>query len=280
MDRERHLIITPDGTEKTVYSVCDQGLSNLLRITLLEIFSLKDIQSPKIKKFQSAINSPIKIIKNKSNNTLQTSVIVSMNEILFECKTQMPCDLHKQSSWKPLCEDMIEMNIVHSSFQNFNFSVFAIKNLIDNKHYYFTDIKTITKIKELSFIISCFLEENYIKKSFTKIYKKVMSNDSTIDILESVEKFNFLKENMLFLMTCISEYQQPDMLLASFLKNKILPNTWLSGDLFFKEFSESINTSSDYIKESIIHTYDKYLLYLNLNNNLVSCKNKTKCVKL
>lgn len=280
MNRERHLIITPDGLEKTVYSIYEQDLSNLLRITLLEIFALKDIQSPKIQKFQSAINSPIKIIKNKSNRTLQTSVIFSMNEIVFECKTQMPCDLHQQSSWKPLCEDMIEMNIVHSSFQDFNFSVFAIKNVIDNKHYYFTDMKTLTKIKQLSFMISCFLEENYIKKSFTQVYKKVMSNNPAADILESVEKFNFLKDNKLFLMTCISEYQHPDVLLASFLQNKILPKIWLSGELFFKEFAESITTSSDYIKESIINTYDKYLLYVNLNNNLVTCQNKTKCVKI
>lgn len=280
MNRERHLIITPDGLEKTVYSIYEQDLSNLLRITLLELFTLKDIQSPKVKKFQSAINSPIKILKNKSNLKLQTSVIVSMNEVVFECKTQMPCDLYQQSSWKPLCEDMIELNIKHSVLNDFNFSVFAIKNIVDNKHYYFVDITTLGKIKNLSFMISCFLEENHIKKSFTQVYKKVMNNNQVAEILETLEKNKFLKDNKLFLMTCISEYKQPELLLASFLQNKILPKVWNSGELFFKEFAHSINTSSDSIKELIVHTYDKYLLYVNLNQNLTSCQNKTKCVKI
>ena len=64
------------------------------------------------------------------------------------------------------------------------------------------------------------------------------------------------------------------------LQNKILPKVWNSGELFFKEFAHSINTSSDSIKELIVHTYDKYLLYVNLNQNLTSCQNKTKCVKI
>lgn len=280
MNRERHLIITPDGLEKTVYSIYEQDLSHLLRITLLEIFALKDIQSPKIKNFQSVINSPIKIIKNKSNLKLQTSVIVSMNEIIFECKTQMPCDLHAQSFWKPLCEDMIEMNIQHSSLPGVSFSVFAIKNIINNKHYYFADIKTLSKIQQLTFMLSCFLEENYIKKSFTQVYKKIMNNSEVQEIIDLLKEYNFLKENKLFLMTCISEYKQPDVLLASLLTNKILPKLWISGALFFNEFSDSITTSSNYIKESIINTYDKYLLYVSLNNNLVSCQNKVKCVKI
>lgn len=279
MNRDRHLIITPDGLEKTVYSIYEQDLSNLLRITLLEIFSLKDIQSPKIKKFQSAINSPIKIIKNKSNLKLQTSVEVLMNDILFECKTQMPCDLHQQSSWKPLCEDMLELNIKHKHLQDIHLSIFAIKNIIDNKHYYFADIKTIQKIKQLSFMISCFLEENHLKKSFTQIYKKIMNNNEVDDILEALENKKFLTENQLFLMTCISEYKQPDLLLASFLQNEILPKSWLCGESFFKEFSNSITTSSEYIKEMMINTYDKFLLYVNLNNNL-TCQKKAKCVKI
>lgn len=280
MKRERHLVITPDGLEKTVYSIYEQDLSNLLRITLLELFALKDIQSPKIHKFQSAINSPIKIIKHKSNLTLQTSVVVSMNEIIFSCKTQMPCDLHKQSSWKPLCEDMIELNIAHSSLTDFNFSVFAIKNLIDNKHYYFTDIKTIHKMKQLSFMISCFLEENYIKKSFTQVYKKIMNNNNISDILELLEKYDFLKDNQLFLMTCISEYKHPDLLLASLLNHKLLPKLWSSGLTFFQEFSDSLTTSSDSLKEMIINTYDKYLLFVQLKDQLVPCQNKVKCVKI
>lgn len=279
MTRDRHLIITPDGIEKTVYSVCEQDLSNLLRITLLEIFSLKDIQSPKIQHFQSVINSPIKIIKSKSNLKLQTSLIVSMNDIVFECKTQMPCDLHQQSLWKPLCEDMIQLNIAHKSLKDLNFSIFAIKNIVNNKHYYFTDMFTLQKIKQLSFMLSCFLEENYIKKSFTQVYKKIMSNSCVEDIIDIIENKNFLKENKLFLMTCISEYKQPSMLLAAFLQKKILPKNWCSGEEFFKEFSDSLTTSSEYIKETIINTYNKFLLYVNLNNNL-TCQKKTKCVKI
>lgn len=280
MNRERHLIITPDGLEKTVYSIDEQDLSHLLRITLLELFSLKDIQSPKVKNFQSAINSPIKILKNKSNLKLQTSIVVSMNEVVFECKTQMPCDLHQQSLWKPLCEDMIQLNIKHSILNDFNFSVFAIKNIVDNKHYYFADMTTLSKVKQLSFMISCFLEENNIKKSFTQVYKKIMNNNQVPDILEYLEKNQFLKDNKLFLMTCISEYKQPEILLASLLQNKILPKLWISGDLFFKEFAQSITTSSETIKDLIIHTYDKYLLFVNLNTNLGACQNKTKCVKI
>lgn len=279
MNRERHLIITPDGLEKTVYSINEQDLNNLLRITLLEIFSLKDIQSPKVKKFQSAMNSPIKIIKNKNNFKLQTSVEVSMNDILFECKTQMPFDLHLQSSWKPLCEDMIELNIKHKHLQDMKLSVFAIKNIIDNKHYYFTDIKTIQKIKQLSFLLSCFLEENHLKKSFTQIYKKIMGNSEVEDILNALKDKKFLIQNQLFLMTCISEYKQPDILLACFLQNEVLPKNWNCGESFFQEFSNSITTSSEYIKEMIINTYDKFLLYVSLNNTL-TCQNKSKCVKI
>ena len=137
MKRERNLIITPDGLEKTVYSIQEKELNNLLQSTLLSIFSLREVHSPKIKKYQSAINSPIKIIKSKSNLNLQTSVVVAMNDIIFECKTQMPCDLHRELSWKPLCEDMIELNIKHNLLSDFNFNVFAIKNAINNKHHYF-----------------------------------------------------------------------------------------------------------------------------------------------
>lgn len=279
MKRDRHLIITPNGLEKTVYSIYEQDLSHLLRITLLEIFSLKDIQSPKIRNFQSAVNSPIKIIKNKSNLHLQTSVEVLMNDILFECKTQMPCDLHKQSSWKPLCEDMLELNIQHQSLSEISLSVFAIKNAINNKHYYFADFKTIQKIKQLFFMLSCFLEENSLKKSFTHIYKKIMNDHDVDDILNSLKDKDCLTSNKVFLMTCISQYKQPNLLLASFLHNNILPKHWISGETFFEEFSNSITTSPEQIKDMMIHTYDKFLLYVNLNLQL-TCQNKVKYVKI
>jgi hypothetical protein len=279
MSLDKHLIITSEGLEKTVYSIYNHNLNNLLKITFLEIFLLKDIQSPKVQKFQSVINSPIKILKNKSNLKLQTSVIVSINEFIFECKTQIPCNLHNQSLWNPLCEDIIELNIKHKILDNINLSVFAIKNLIDNKHYYFADIKTIQKIKQLFFILSYFLEENHIKKSFTTIYKKIINNTSIEDILESFKNKQYLLDNHLFLITCISEYKQPDILLASFLQNKILPQHWTSGESFFKEFSNYIAIPSEHIKETIINTYDKFLLYMKLNNNL-TCQNKVKCAKI
>lgn len=282
MKRERLLIITPDGSEKTVYALKEEEneLNNLLKISLLEFFSIKDIQSPKLQNLQNTIKSPIKILKNKNNFQLQTSMIISMNEMIFECKTQMPQDLHKLNSWKPLCEDMIELNISHSILPNYHFSVFAIKNIITNKHHYFIDLQTVKKIKDLSFILSCFLEENYLKKSFTNVYKKVMNNSPVSDILEQLEHFNFLKSHECFLMNCVAEYKQPELLLTSFLQSNLLSKKWNCGNDFFKQFSSSINTSSDYIKESIIQTYNKFLLYVNLNNNLNSCQNKQKCAKI
>ena len=68
MKRDRLLIITPDGSEKTVYALKDEEneLHNLLRISLLELFSIKDIQSPKLQNLQNTIKSPIKILKNKA----------------------------------------------------------------------------------------------------------------------------------------------------------------------------------------------------------------------
>lgn len=282
MKRERLLIITPDGLEKTVYALKEEEneLNNLLRISLLELFSIKDIQSPKLQNIQNTLNSPIKILKSKNNFQLQTSMIISMNEMIFECKTQMPHDLHKLNSWKPLCEDVIELNISHSTLSNYNFSVFAIKNIITNKHHYFIDLPTVKKIKYLTFILSFFLEENYLKKSFTKVYKKVMNNSPVSDILEQLESFSFLKSNECFLMNCVAEYKQPELLLTSFLQSDLLSKKWNCGDDFFKQFSSSINTSSDYIKESIVQTYNKFLLYINLNNNLNSCQNKQKCAKI
>jgi hypothetical protein len=282
MERERLLIITPDGAEKTVYALLDEEseLTNLLRIFLLELFSIKDIQSPKLQNLQNTIKSPIKILKNKNNFQLQTSMIISMNEIIFECKTQMPHDLYKLNLWKPLCEDLIELNISHSILPNYKFSVFAIKNIITNKHNYFIDLSTMNKLKDLFFMLSCFLEENYLKKSFTKVYKKVMNNSPVNDILEQLESLSFLKTNESFLMNCVAEYKQPELLLTSLLQSNILDKKWNCGNDLFKQFSSSINPSSDYIKDSIIQTYNKFLLYVNLNNNLNSCQNKQKCSKI
>lgn len=286
MNRARNLIITPDGLEKTVYSIHEENVSNLLKFSILELFSLKHVPSPKFKKFQSSINSPINIIKHKSNINLQTSLIISMNDIVFNCKTQKSSKLHKSLSWQPLCEDIIEMNIKHNIIQNLNFSVFAVRNIIDDKHYYFADIHTINNIKQLLFIISCFLEENEIKKSFGKLSNKILNNHNIDEILDTLNEKIFLKENMFFLLTCVSEYKQPDVLMACLLKNKLLPKLWISGQVFYKEFSESVSfsASSQLVIDLIINTYDKYILYFNLDNNLNKnkrlVKNNKKCVKI
>ena len=163
-----------------------------------------------------------------------------MNELTFECKTQMPSDLHEQCIWKPLCEDLIELNISHQIINSYKFSIFAVKNSCDSKHYFFIDLNTLRKVKQLTILLTCFLEENFINKSFTQVYKKIMNNGSIDDIIETLNKNETLKHNHLFIMTCIAESQQPENLLISFLNNNIIDKLWNSGDLFFKYFEETI----------------------------------------
>lgn len=69
MKRERLLIITPDGSEKTVYALKEEEneLNNLLKISLLEFFSIKDIQSPKLQNsHKTLLNHPLKFLKIKT----------------------------------------------------------------------------------------------------------------------------------------------------------------------------------------------------------------------
>lgn len=274
-------ILTPACEEQTVYLVEEDSLRLVYSQLFMQLSGCIEVQSPEHYRLYKAINSPIKILKNKNNKDLNTSVKVSFNNTIFECLMKKPEDLHKSRSWHCMCEDFMQINITFDSnspsesSRKINFKLYAVKIANDSEevlsHFqFFIDQHTLDHLDLCQNYISDFLQQNGLRKSYLSIYNSILQRKPFEEFLQNLES-SVIKNNMecneKFFFICLYIYNNPGDLLKNMLCNNIIDCKWKNGKDFLEYFSTFFDQFPLNIVDPIINHYDLFLL----NHKLKSC---------
>lgn len=281
---DKLIILTTDCEERTVYQVDQDKLKTLFKVLFIELSSYVDLQIPEFIGLYKMINSPIKVLKNKNNTKIKTSVKVSMDNLIYECLMQRPEDIHKARAWHVMCEDFMQLNITNPHTQQI-FTLYAIKDDPAQNNPVATDLLlspacsfsffvnayTLEHIEEACEQIELFLNANKIRSNYSTIYKKIVQKKDFTAFKEALEE-SPLKTDMLnndhFLFTCLYNYQNPEYFFSNMLCHKIIKPRWANGSEFINFFLTYFDKTPQELQQILRNSYDKHILYQNLNKNL------------
>lgn len=279
------IILTPDGQENTVYHIEDLSLKNLCSQLFSQISACIDIQTPEYSHLYKVIASPIKILKNKNNKHLNTSLKLSVNEFVYECFMQKSEDLQK--TWHNMCEDFMQINISHnlSSNDSLTYTFYAIKNSCnENKQFqFFIKDTTLPYLKESTEQISYFLNANQLRHDYSTIYKNILQKKSFEDFCDSLEKSSLKQEissNQAFIFSCLYYYSNPAYFLTNLLGNNLIEAKWKNGIEFLESFSSYFDRIPLNIVSPLIDHYERFILNTKLQNCLPINYKKTDRKKI
>lgn len=264
------IILNTNCEEKIVYPIDNEILQNRFHQFFIAVSSYIELQTPEYIGLYKTIDFPIKVIKNKNNLKIHTSVKLSMIDCIYECFMQKPENLHKNKAWHVMCEDFMQINI-QSHHQNY--TIYAIKNNLEStKNFsFFVDYNTLQSLSAMSIAIEKFLNVNSIKQSYYNIYKYIVQKQPFESFKEAFNN-SPIKEELLkqdsFLFTCLYYYHNPSYLLSHMLNDNMITPKWSQGQDFLSSFSAYFTTVEDNLAQSLIQHYEKFLLYQHLHQTL------------
>lgn len=279
-------ILTPACEEQTVYLVEEDNLRAVCSQLFMQLSGCIEVQTPEHFRLYKAINSPIKILKNKNNKNLNTSVKVAFEDTIFECLMKKPEDLHKLRSWHCMCEDFMQININSDNINlnsDINFKLYAVKVKNSNpevsSHFeYFIDYYTLENLSLCQKYMSAFLEQSGLRKDYLSIYNSILQHKPFEEFLQNIES-SLIKKNIesneKFFFICLYIYTNPGDLLKNMLYNNMIDCKWNNGKDFLEYFSTFFDQFPLNIVDPIIKHYDLFLLNTKLNSYL-PCKTQSK----